>query len=127
MRMTLWASVGAGALALLVCFFSLVFISSTIGEIERMRVETLEYAADGRIPEARERLVQLAVHWARRSALLEMISSHDDMHEVASAIRDAQVCLEMMDMDDLLRVLEQLGMALEHIGSVQQVRWRNLY
>ena len=127
MRMTLAASAGAGALALLICFVALFGVTSAVGEIERMRLEAIECVLAGNDTAAREKLVQLAGRWQGRSGFLEMLTSHDDVHAVTAAIRDAQVSLDMMDLDDLLRALEQLGMALEHIASIQQVSWRNLY
>ena len=127
MRMTMAASIGAGTLALLLCLFALFSVTSAIGEVERLRVETIERVQDGAYRAAGERLVQLASRWQAHAGMLEMISSHDDVHEATAAILDAQVCLEMKDIDDTLRALEQLGMGLEHIVSIQRVSWRNLY
>ena len=127
MRRMLVSSLCVGASALLICLFSLVSVANVAGEVERLRLETLELVLEGENAGARERLTQLAAHWEGHTFLLEMISSHDDVHEVTSAIIDARVCLEMGDTDDLIRVLEQLGTALEHIRSVQSVRLSNLY
>ena len=127
MRATLGMTIGVGLCAVLICAFALIGIGDIVGEVERMRLETVEYVEAGDSVAARERLTQLANHWHAHTGLLEVISAHDDVHEAASAILDAQVCLEMNDLDDLLRVLEQLGMALEHIYSIQQVNYSNLY
>ena len=127
MRVTLVSAIAAGVFAALICAFALVYVNHVVQEIDTMRIETLECVQAGDDAAARERFVQLASHWQASTPILEMISSHDDVHEVASAILDAQVCLEVMDADDLLRVLEQLGTALEHIRSIQRVSITNLY
>ena len=127
MRVTLTASICVGLCALIVCIYALVFVSNAIGEIERLRLEALELVEYGRYAPAREKLIQLAARWQRHTPVLEMISSHDDVHEVSASILDAEVCMEAMDVNDLLRVLEQLRAALEHIYSIQQVNLRNLY
>lgn len=127
MRMTCIGSAVAGALALILCLISLFSVTAAIGEVERLRSETVSLVEGGDLPAAKEKLVQLANRWNECTRYLELIAAHDDMHEVAAAIRDARVCLEMTDLDDLLRALEQVGTALEHIVNVQQVSWRNLY
>ena len=127
MRRMLVSSLCAGAAALVICLFCLVSVANAVGEVERLRLETVRLTQAGDDVAARERLTRLATRWQRHTFLLEMISSHDDVHEVTSAIIDARVCQEMGDTDDLMRVLEQLGTGLEHIRSIQEARLSNLY
>lgn len=127
MRMTLIVSLAVGIAALAVCLASLVGVLNVAGEAERLRLAVLDQVLAGEMPLARESLTRLGMHWERHTRLLEMISSHDDMHEVTSHILDARVCMDVQDTDDLVRVLEQLGAALEHVRSVQLVNFSNLY
>ena len=58
---------------------------------------------------------------------MEMLTSHDDLHEVYADVVDARVCLEQGDRDDCFRALAQLGEALHHIGEMEAVSLSNLY
>ena len=58
---------------------------------------------------------------------MEMLTSHDSLHEVYSELVDARVCLESGDYDDCYRALAQLGEALRHIREMEAVSLSNLY
>lgn len=48
-----------------------------------------------------ECLTSFASRWQSATPLLEMLTSHDDLHEVAAQLVDAQVCLENGELDAL--------------------------
>ena len=62
-----------------------------------------------------------------RSAALELLASHDALHEVQSSIAEAQICLECEDRDDFLRTMSQTAQGLAHLRDEEALRLSNLY
>ncbi len=127
MRLTVISTIIFAVCALLICTFSLVTVKNTVQEVELLRTEAIA-SVNGEQPEAAlKKIITLEEFWKKRSRVLEMLIAHDDVHEIATFISDARVCLEVEDIDDFLRTAEQLKAAVEHITSVQNVSLGNLY
>ena len=72
-------------------------------------------------------MVALAEFWTARTALLEMIASHDALHDVDTAVAEAQICLENEDKSEFLRAMSGARMALLHLRDEEALSWENLY
>ena len=114
------------ALSLTLCVAARTALNDAVEEAQTYRVAALMAAEAGQQGDAKTALLALAQAWKRHRAALETLASHDALHEVQSGIAEAQICLECGDHDDFLRVLSNLGMALEHIRDEQALRWENL-
>lgn len=115
------------ALALGLCIGARMALGDAVDEAQRLRSEAILAAQEGRGDDAKALMLNLAVAWKGHRVALEMLASHDALHEVQSAIAEGQICLECEDHDDFLRVLSNLDMALEHLRDEQALRWENLY
>lgn len=115
------------AAALLICTASMLFLNGTVDEAERLDSLAVLAANGGRSDRAAELMVQLAEFWRQRAPVMEMLASHDALHEVDSAIAEAQICLECRDHDDFLRTMSVVTAALQHIRDEEAVSWSNLY
>ena len=109
------------------CGASMALLDRAVDEAQEMRSEAILAVEEGRGGDARTRLLRLAEDWKRRAPVLELLSSHDALHEVQSAIAEAQVCLECEDHDDFLRMMAVLDGALGHIRDAEALSWSNLY
>lgn len=127
MRRTLIALIAVVAVAVTLCAFSQAQVRKTAEEMDLLRVRAAELVRAGDDARAMECLTDFAMRWQKSTPLLEMLTSHDDLHEVAAQLVDAQVCLENGDMDDCLRTLAQLGEALRHIEDMEALTLSNLY
>lgn len=126
MRSTRIALIAVVALAILICLASAKYVRSTVESMDDHRVRALEMARAGDNAGAMEQLVQLAGRWEDATPILEVLASHEDLHEVSRELTDAQVCLENGDLDDCFRALMQLGEALKHIDELERLRLSNL-
>jgi hypothetical protein len=72
-------------------------------------------------------MVHLADYWRSREGALELLASHDALHEVGAAIAQASVCLECDDHDDFLRTMADVDMALGHLRDEEALSWENPY
>ena len=127
MRTTLIALIVVVLAAVALCAFAQARVCAVVEEMDLLRVEAETRARAGDDTGAAECLTRLAGRWQEERAAMEMLTSHDDLHEVAAQLVDAQVCLENGDMDDCLRALAQLGEALRHIEDMEALTLSNLY
>ena len=127
MRTTLIALIIVVLAAVSLCAFSQARVCGVVEEMDILRVEAETRARAGVDTGAAECLTRLASRWQEERAAMEMLTSHDSLHEVYSELVDARVCLESGDFDDCYRALAQLGEALHHIREMEAVSLSNLY
>jgi hypothetical protein len=127
MRRTLILTLTVLACALGVCWASQATLNDTVDQARRLHTQALLAENGGDRERAGELLVQLAQLWRDRAWLLEMLASHDALHDVATALAEAKICLECRDHDDFLRTMSTVKTSLEHLKDEEAVRWENLY
>ena len=127
MRRTLILTLAVLSCALAVCWVSRGTLNATVDEARLLHDQALLAENSGDSGRAVELLVRLAQLWRDREGLLELLASHDALHDVAAAIAEARICLECRDHDDFLRTMSDVEMGLEHLKDEEAVRWENLY
>jgi len=127
MRRTLILTLAVLTCALAVCAFSRATLNDTVEDARQLRAQALLAENDGDVERAGALLSQLAQLWQDRAVLLEKLASHDALHDVATAIAEAKICLECLDHDDFLRTMSTVEMGLNHLKDEEAVRWENLY
>ena len=127
MRRTLILTLAVLACALAVCWAAQATLNGTVEQARRLHAQALLAENTGDRERARELLVQLAQLWQDRAGALEMLASHDALHDVSAAIAEAKICLECRDHDDFLRTMSTVEMGLGHLKDEEAVRWENLY
>ena len=127
MRRTLILTLAVLSCALAVCWVSRGTLNATVDEARLLHDQALLAENSGDSGRAVELLVRLAQLWRDREGLLELLASHDALHDVAAAIVEARICLECRDHDDFLRTMSTVNMGLEHLMDEEAVRWENLY
>lgn len=127
MRRTLWILIGVLAASIAVCLFSMFAQFNAIDEMERLNSSAMETAHAGDMESAGTQLVILANMFKDRAKVLEMLASHEDLHEAYSDIVDAQIAIESNDRDDAYQAMTRFNEALEHIREHERLNWRNIY
>lgn len=127
MRRTLIIALIALALSLGTCAAGIRAVRSAVDGAEAIRREAVRAASLGDADGARARMEALDAFWREREGLLEMLTYHDALSDVRRGIADAIVCLEAGDRLEFLRAATETGIALEHLGTAEAVRWENLY
>lgn len=114
-------------IAVAICTVSLLMMSNIVERARTLRSEAILAVEDDDPERAKELMVELAELWKDKSGLLEVLTSHDALHEVKTGIIEAQICLECGDHDDFLRTISTVGEGLEHIYDVEALSISNLY
>lgn len=127
MKRTLILTLAVLACALALCAVSLVCIDRAVDSAERLQSLAVLAAQQGDAARAKALMVQLAGFWEDRAGWMEMLASHDALHDVGAAIAEAQICLECEGHDDFLRMMSQVDMGLSHLRDEQALRLSNLY
>ena len=127
MKRTLILTLSVLAAALLACAVTLAALNATVDRAGQLQSLAVLDVQEDRPLRAAERMVALAEYWRGQAPLLETFSSHDALHEVTTAIAEAQIGLECGDHDDFLRSMTLVGAGLEHLRDEASIRWSNLY
>ena len=127
MKRTLILTLTVFILSLSVCAGTSAALGRIIEETRYLHNEAVRFVENNEPEKAAEIMVQLAALWREKEPFLEMITSHDAIHEVKLGIIEAQICLECGDHDDFLRTISITGEGLEHMDSVESLSLSNLY
>ena len=127
MRRTLIVTLAVLAVSVAVCLLGMRALDGTVARAQALKNEAVLAAEEGDIDRAKALMIQLAELWKDRSDALEMLASHDALHEVTTGIVEAQICLECGNHDDFLRTISVMGESLGHICDVEAFRLSNLY
>lgn len=127
MRRTLFLTLSVLFISVAICTASLITLNDTMEKARILRSEAV-LAVESDDPErAKEIMVELAELWKEKADILEILTSHDALHEVKTGIIEAQICLECGDHDDFLRTISIVGEGLEHMNDVEALTLSNLY
>ena len=123
--MILTLAVLLGALA--VCALAQAALNRTVAEADGLRRGAIQAAEGGDAARAGALVSELAGLWHEREPLMQMLASHDALHDVCAAIAEAGICLRCGDHDDFLRTMSNVELGLSHLRDEQAIRWSNLY
>lgn len=114
-------------LSLALCLFSLFFQDRSIETLDNMRTETIDLVQAQDKEGALEKLTELANTFKKKAKVLELLASHNDMHDAYLHIVAARISLELNDLDDTYQELTLLGETLEHLQDYEAFTFTNLY
>ena len=108
MRRTAIMTLSVFLIAVAICTVSLLMMSNIVERARILRSEAILAVEDDDPERAKELMVELAELWKDKSGLLEVLTSHDALHEVKTGI-------------------STVGEGLEHIYDVEALSISNLY
>lgn len=127
MRRTLILTAAVLVCALAMCALSLHMVNTAVDEALELHGRAMLAADAGQTDDARALVAELSDRWRSRGSLMELLASHDALHDVGGAIAEAAICLDCDDRDDFLCAMSRLAMGLEHLKDEEAVRWENVY
>ena len=127
MRATLIAMCAVLVLALALCLFSLFYQERALEALNILRTEAIDLvdARDARA--ASDKITTLAAEFKDKSKILELLASHNDLHDAYLHIVAARISLDLGDLDDTYQELSLLGETLEHLQEHEAFTINNLY
>lgn len=126
MKGTLISMLAVAVLAAAICVFSLLQIGHVSDEMEKMRISVLKRIDAGDWEGAREELGQMKEMWGRHENVLEMLASHDDLHEITELIIESAAHLDAGDPDDFTWSMALLGEAIGHLHREERLGISNI-
>ena len=127
MKRTLILTLAVLILCISVCTAGMRLLSSTLDQARRLRSEAILAVERNDPDRAKEIMVELAELWKQKTPVMEVLTSHDALHDVESGIIEAQICLECDDHDDFLRTISIVGACIDHLENVEHISLSNLY
>ena len=126
MRRMLITTFAVFAAAMIVCFLSMTNVHRVTLHARHLRSEAILAMDAGEIQRVEETLTELANYLGKNMDWLEMVCSHNDLHEIKGALIDAQASVEFGIEDDFYQAISRFGEGLEHIASVEEFSLSNL-
>ncbi len=113
--------------SLALCLFSLFFQHRSLETMDNLRMEAIELVDAKDKDGAIEKTVELANLFKEKLKIIELLASHNDLHDAYLHIVAAQVSLELGDLDDTYQELALLGETLGHLQNHEAFTIENLY
>jgi hypothetical protein len=126
MRAKLIGVIAVAVVAVSFCLVCLFVVSHAVGQMEELSMEAQDLVEQGQIDEAVAKMTQLAVEWERHKQFLEIMISHDEMHEVVERYTEAEINLKRNRLDEYFQSMALLQEMLDHIREQEKVRWGNV-
>ena len=127
MRIKYIATIAVLIVSVAICFATTHVIQTAVSHTESFANESLSRFAKGNSKGALESLARLSERWNRRLPLLQMITSHDDLHDISLQTREAATNLKSGDTEEFKRSMSLLQEALDHLREQESVSLSNLF
>ena len=127
MHRTLITALVVLVLSLAICGVSTWAVGSAARRADAMRVSAERAANQGDEVEALRATLAMQQRWQSDSLWLELMTSHDALSDVRSAIADALACLENGSRAEFLRASAVIAAALDRLNATEAVRLMNLF
>lgn len=126
MKAMAWLMSIVFALTLGVCLLSMRLQFRVLDTMEKHCGEAIACVLAEDIPGAMEHTHALHTAVEKSSRFMEMVASHDQLHEALGSIKEAQVALECGDVDDAYQALAALEGTLEHLRDHETLSIANI-
>ena len=87
----------------------------------------MEYSVNGQYDEAVSITKKMLDYVKKRSGVLEMLTPHEDLHDLIVALTDAYISLRIQDMDDYEKAITLFEENIRHLISHEAVSFSNIF
>lgn len=113
--------------SLALCGVSMYLHFTVIDDMDAICEDALKCVRDDDVEGAKQQVKALRESFDDTSTMLELLSDHDELHEILNCIVDARVALECEDVDDAYQALARMQGVLEHLRDHESMSLANLY
>lgn len=113
-------------LALGTCTISMRLQFRMLDALEKQCGGAISCVLDDDIAGAMEYVQHMKLTVEKSTRFMEMVASHDQLHEALGNITDAQVALECEDMDDAYQALAELEGVIDHMRAHETLSLENI-
>lgn len=127
MRTQMTMAIVVTIVSVALCFASVAYIDEATDELSDLAMQLMDYAEAEDYAHASETLVIMANQWARHRPILEMISDHEDLHNVTEQLVESQVHLKYEHANDFYQSMALLDESLRHIRDSERFSIANIF
>ena len=114
------------AAALGICLFSMWAQYKVLDTMDHLCGQAMTHVIAEDISGAMEYTHALNTTVEKHTRFMEMVASHDQLHEALASIKEAQVALECEDLDDAYQALAALEGTIEHLRDHETLSLANI-
>ena len=126
MRSRLIVVISMLVFSVLLCLTSMLYVYNVMDRADEMRLKIILLAEQKRYDEAEVELVDALTYITNVSPILEVLTPHEDLHELTNQLTDARVSLAIRDMDDFRKAVVLFRQNIEHIRAHEALSLSNI-
>ena len=117
----------SAVLAVTVCVFSNFYVTKSMKTLNRMRNEAIKHSEKHDFEKALSKTEEMIAFIEKRSTVLEMLTPHEDLHDLIIALNDAHISLEIEDMDDYTKAISLFEENINHLIAHESISVNNVF
>ena len=126
MKTRIWVVVSMLVLSVAISAFSMIFVNSVMDDLDARRIEAVMNAESGKTADAIAGITAMLTTIEEKNAILEILTPHDDLHDMLTQLVEAKVSLSIGDMDDFDQKISLFRENIEHIRSHEALTLSNI-
>lgn len=126
MKARIWVVVTMLVLSVAISAVSTIFVNSVMDSLDSARIEAVLTVENGNTDEAIAKITAMLTEIEEKNPILEILTPHDDLHDMLTQLVEAKVSLTIGDMDDFDQKIALFRENLEHIRSHEALTLSNI-
>ena len=126
MKIRIWVVASMLVLSVAISAFSMIFVNSVMDDLDARRIEAVMNVENGMTDEAIAGITAMLTMIEEKNPVLEILTPHDDLHDMLTQLVEAKVSLTIGDMDDFDQKISLFRENLEHIRSHEALTLSNI-
>lgn len=107
--------------------FSNFYVHGVMNRLSDMRKEAEEHADNRNTAEALKIAEDMLSYIRKKAPVLEMLTPHEDLHDLILQLNDVCVSLSISDLDDYRKAITLLKENTEHLISHESLSFSNIF
>ena len=126
MKARIWVVVTMLVLSIAISAVSMIFVNSVMDSLDSARIEAVLNVENGNTDEAIAKITAMLTEIEEKNPILEILTPHDDLHDMLTQLVEAKVSLTIGDMDDFDQKISLFRENVEHIRSHEALTISNI-
>lgn len=126
MRTMLIAALTVAVVTGSLCCWGISYIDEATDELSDLAMQLMDHAAAENYEGAQETITIMANQWARNRPVLEMLTDHEDLHNVTEHLVQGQTHLKYRHANDFYQSMALLNESLRHMRDSERLSLANI-
>lgn len=126
MRTMLISALAVLVATLGICCWGIDSIDETVDEMSDMALQLMHYAEMEAYADAQDIITIMANAWQRALPVLNLLTDHDDLHEIGDLLAESEVFLKFRHANDFYHSMALLDESLQRLRENERLTLGNL-